>query len=242
MNLANLNPWNWFKYEDSSPAEGNVPVTRSANEDAMPTTVHPASGFGRDFDRLFEDMLTGLAGRQRWPAIASTSFRPTMNVSGDGSGYELTLEAPGMDRDDLSIDVDGDRLIIRGEKREASEDSDPQFYRVERRYGSFQRVLVLPDDADRDSLKASLKAGVLTINLAIAREGRRDLPADHDRLTDTGASGDGNQRQDDGQAGCDLRPLGVIADAPGFPGVGAHQNPAARVGIDVEAMKVRGRR
>ena len=70
MNLANLNPWNWFKYEDSSPAEGNVPVTRSANEDAMPTTVHHASGFGRDFDRLFEDMLTGLAGRQRWPARA----------------------------------------------------------------------------------------------------------------------------------------------------------------------------
>lgn len=180
MNLTDLNPWNWFKHEDSVPTEGDVPVRRGANEDAMPATVHPASGFGRDFDRLFEgrlfegrlfgEMLTGFARGPRWPALDSSTFRPTMNVSGDGNGYELTLEAPGMEKDDLSIDVDGDRLIIRGEKREASEDSDRHFYRVERRYGSFQRVLALPDDADRDSLKASLKDGVLTINLAIAPE------------------------------------------------------------------------
>jgi HSP20 family protein len=57
-------------------------------------------------------------------------------------------------------------LTIRGEKKEELETKERHYYRMERSYGSFQRVLALPDDADQNAINASMKNGVLEINLA----------------------------------------------------------------------------
>ena len=56
-------------------------------------------------------------------------------------------------------------VIIRGEKKLEKEQKDKEFYRVERSYGSFRRVLSLPQDADRERIEARFKNGVLTIVL-----------------------------------------------------------------------------
>ena len=62
-----------------------------------------------------------------------------------------------------SVELKGDALTLRAEKRQEEKPVDKGWYRVERSYGSFQRVLVVPEDADPDGVKARYKKGVLTV-------------------------------------------------------------------------------
>ena len=75
----------------------------------------------------------------------------------------------------LQLHREIDRLFdnaFRGEKKGESETKDRHYYRIERSYGSFQRVLALPDDCEQSSINASMKNGVLDISIA-----RKALPA-----------------------------------------------------------------
>jgi HSP20 family protein len=125
-------------------------------------------------DRWFERIsssfgLPSLAAK--WPAEgrADTSlqslYRPRIDVSGDDNRYEIMLDVPGMNESDLSIEVHDDVLVIRGEKRDSSEDKGKHYYRVERSYGAFQRTLALPDDANADEIDARLEQGVLRLEI-----------------------------------------------------------------------------
>lgn len=79
--------------------------------------------------------------------------------------YKIALEVPGVEEKDIQITLDNDVLMVRGEKRQEQEKKEGGFHRVERAYGSFQRALNLPDDANQDSIKASFKNGVLTVTI-----------------------------------------------------------------------------
>ena len=75
------------------------------------------------------------------------------------------MEVPGVEEKDIHITLDNDVLLVRGEKRQEQESKDGGFHRVERSYGSFQRALNLPTDANQDTIKAAFKNGVLTITM-----------------------------------------------------------------------------
>jgi HSP20 family protein len=77
----------------------------------------------------------------------------------------ITTEVPGLEASDLQLELLDDTLLIRGEKRQKWEKQHAGVYRMERRYGAFERILSLPDDADLDRLEAKLKHGVLTVTL-----------------------------------------------------------------------------
>lgn len=77
-----------------------------------------------------------------------------------------------MTEKDITLELNKGVLSIRGEKKEELETQERHYYRVERSYGSFQRVLALPDDCDQNSINASMKNGVLDISVA-----RKALPA-----------------------------------------------------------------
>jgi HSP20 family protein len=69
------------------------------------------------------------------------------------------------------VELEDNTMIIRGEKNQEKEEKDKNYYRVERSYGSFQRVLSLPEDAAKDDIQATFKNGVLTIKIP-----RRAMP------------------------------------------------------------------
>lgn len=175
MDINKLNPWNWFKHEESVSGSGSrVPVKRAANEQQMPTLeqsfYNPVQQLHQEIDSLFDDALRGFnfpSLRSRLPESGNSwtiqSFRPSLNVSSDNRCYEVTLEAPGMTERDLSIELSGDILTIQGEKQEEKEDKDRHFYRIERSYGNFQRTLSLPDDANVEEIQANMKDGVLKL-------------------------------------------------------------------------------
>jgi HSP20 family protein len=81
----------------------------------------------------------------------------------------VRLEVPGMDKNDLDIEVQGDALIVRGEKRFEREETEGRYRFLQCAYGSFRRVVPLPVDVLADKAKAAYKNGVLRIELPKAQ-------------------------------------------------------------------------
>jgi HSP20 family protein len=168
MDIKKLNPWNWFKKEENETP--NVPVQRGDQPYADPL-VH----LHREFDRLFDDAFRrfGLPGfsamnpGRTMPALATDALlKPSLNIAETEKEYTITVEVPGVDEKDLHLELADGTLTITGEKKLEKEEKEKNFYRMERTYGSFRRVLSLPEDADDESVEASYKNGVLTIRLS----------------------------------------------------------------------------
>ncbi|MFV2054843.1 MAG: Hsp20/alpha crystallin family protein [Thiohalomonadales bacterium] len=168
MELQKLNPWNWFKHEHSIPVHKDIAAVKQGNflKSACPLTdVHKLRnelfrgfGFPGEFSSLFPSMGIDDSFMQ--------SFSANINVACDDKLYTITLEAPGMDQEDLSIDLKDRVLVVSGNKQQKTEEKDKHFYCIERHYGAFQRVLAIPDDADVESIRASMNRGILTITIS----------------------------------------------------------------------------
>ena len=92
-------------------------------------------------------------------------FRASVDIASDDKQYTITLEVPGLAQEDLSIELKDRVLVIKGTKQQEQEHKDQYYYRKERRYGSFERVLAVPDDADVDGIQARMQKGLLTISI-----------------------------------------------------------------------------
>jgi HSP20 family protein len=173
MNLQKLNPWNWFKHEEAQGAvESSIPVKKSD----YPTQVlsrHPMYQLHREIDSLFDQAFRNfgfgplLGGGLEKSVFGNFSnvFNPELNIASDDKEYVITLEAAGLEEKDIHIELTGSRLVIKGNKQDETESKEKNFYRIERKFGSFQRVLALPEDAQADHIKASMKNGLLTITV-----------------------------------------------------------------------------
>ena len=115
-------------------------------------------GWGPIFGRPFFD-LEPLARRE------SSWSSPAIDVIEKEKAYEIAAEVPGMEAGNLDVKVVNGSLIIAGEKKESREDDKGGNHLSERRYGSFERVLRIPDNIDSGKIEACLKSGVLTITL-----------------------------------------------------------------------------
>lgn len=77
----------------------------------------------------------------------------------------VRMELPGMNREDLQIDIDGDLLSVSGEKHLEQESGDGSYRLVQCAYGSFRRDLLLPHDVDAQRTQARYRNGVLRIDM-----------------------------------------------------------------------------
>jgi len=92
-------------------------------------------------------------------------FAPQSEAAATGESYEIMVELPGVEADDIDVSVHEQTLSLRGEKRFETEQSGRSYFFSERAYGSFQRSFRLPPDADADKVSASFRNGVLTITV-----------------------------------------------------------------------------
>lgn len=170
MELKKLAPWNWFKDEEEP---HSVPVRHNDRAGMRPLgrAYEPTLQVHREIDRLFDNFFRGFglsAGDAIRPLAGfgeSELFRPKVDLSATDKEYRLTVEIPGVSEKDVSLAITGNSLTIRGEKKQEKEEKEKDFYRIERRYGSFQRVLSLPEDVDQDGIGAAFKDGVLTVTM-----------------------------------------------------------------------------
>jgi HSP20 family protein len=77
----------------------------------------------------------------------------------------VRAEIPGIDPKELDVTVTGNQLVVSGEKKESTEKKDKGFYHNETRYGSFRRVIPLPEGVDSEHVDAQYANGVLTLKL-----------------------------------------------------------------------------
>ena len=83
------------------------------------------------------------------------------------------VELPGMEKDDIEVNIIDHRLTVKGEKKKEKEIKEENFYRSERSYGSFIRALDLPKEVQAEKAQASFKAGVLEIRLPKTEEAKK---------------------------------------------------------------------
>ena len=185
MDIKKLAPWNWFKKEEEE-SGAMVPVkrdeTKPLSSDEGP--LSPLFQLHREMDKLFDNAFRGFGvSPSRFPGLSplgsdllsplssSAFLMPQVDVGATDKEYSITVEIPGVTEKDVNIEVANNTMTIRGEKNQEKEEKDKNYYRVERSYGSFQRVLCLPEDADQEDIKANFKNGILTIKM-----GRKALP------------------------------------------------------------------
>jgi HSP20 family protein len=90
---------------------------------------------------------------------------PTVDVSETAKEIIVNAEIPGVEAKDIDVNLDGNVLTIKGERKKEHEEKEENFHRIERSYGSFYRSLRLPADVDGERIKATYKKGVLRITM-----------------------------------------------------------------------------
>jgi len=130
-----------------------------------------------DIDRMFEDFL----GRRLrpfwperwWPAASMTISPPAVDLYEEKDDIVVKAELPGMEKDNIEVNLSGNRLTIKGEKKQEEEVKKEGYYRAERSYGSFVRSLELPLEVQTDQVKAAFKNGILEIRLPKTEEAKK---------------------------------------------------------------------
>jgi HSP20 family protein len=129
-----------------------------------------------EIDRMFHEFslpsffLTGTE-RGRWA--------PALDLYEKNGSLIVEAELPGVPTDAVKIHCTDHTLTIQGETNKEGEEKKEGYYRAERRYGSFYRMVTLPEGVDFDTAKAEFKEGVLKITLpktSRPQEKARTLP------------------------------------------------------------------
>ena len=179
MNIKKFAPWNWFQHE--SETGKHAPVRRGTSA-AMPTAGYPLMQLHNEIDRLFNESFRGFPGmlfnNAEWPDMTSLILKPNIDIKDTDKNYIVSVEIPGVSRDDVDIRVEGNLMTIIGEKKQETKEEKENYQCIERQYGSFERMLTLPQDADADDIEANFKDGILTVRIkrkahAVNKESRK---------------------------------------------------------------------
>ena len=158
MAIRDLIPWNRGRE-----------MTRPGDELAPFFTLH------REMNRLFDDVLRGFdlaPFRTAEHMFDRTVGWPNVEVSETDKELKVTAELPGLEEKDVDVELVGDTLVIRGEKKTETEDKDRRF--SERYYGRFERRIPV-EDVEADKVNASFKNGVLTVALPKAATAKENI-------------------------------------------------------------------
>jgi HSP20 family protein len=96
---------------------------------------------------------------------ATYQFVPPIEMSVEGSDVVIAMEVPGVDQEDIDIEVVEGRLIISGERKDHWEDSRGKMLVREVRYGAFRRTFQLPEGVGPNQIEADMDRGVLRIRI-----------------------------------------------------------------------------
>ena len=158
ISLIRVYPQHWF-----SPRNAQQPEQ----------SFQPLDRLHHDIDRLFNGFFT-----PGWPTSLmdkpQADIRPSLDIHSDDKAYTIHMEVPGVDPDEVKVEVRDGMLTVEGEKKmescaapaaegEKAEAKEPVCHVQERVYGSFCRQIGLAEDADVENISASHKNGVLTI-------------------------------------------------------------------------------
>mgnify|MGYP001147746138 CR=1 FL=1 len=150
MSITSLLPWK---------REKKAEVTRQRADDPLRTLQQDMNQW---FDAFFSRDF-GLA--PLWSEGSWSAFVPTVDVTESDDEVTVTADLPGLEEKDIELQVEGNALLIRGEREQRKETRDRSVYRSERSYGRFHRSVALPIEVESEKASAVYKNGVLTVKL-----------------------------------------------------------------------------
>jgi HSP20 family protein len=130
----------------------------------------------RDMDRMMEDFF----GRrirpwwpERWFRTDELEVRaPAIDLYEDKDDIVVKAELPGMDKNNIEVNLTDNTLTIKGEKKKEEEVKEESYYRSERSYGAFIRTVELPKSVHGEKVKASFKNGILEVRVPKTEEAK----------------------------------------------------------------------
>jgi HSP20 family protein len=123
-----------------------------------------------DMDRMMDEFF-GRRMRSLWPdrwfgrETESEITAPSVDVYEEKDDIVVKAELPGMDKNDIEVNVSDSHLVLKGEKKKEEKIEEKDYYRCERSYGAFVRAVDLPTDVQTEKIKASFKNGILEVRL-----------------------------------------------------------------------------
>lgn len=123
----------------------------------------------RDLDELVSDFFRRPFGEGE-EELPSAVWAPRMDLAENDAAYLVELDLPGVAKEDIKIDLEDNRLMVRGERKEEEREEGENYLRMERSYGNFYRSFSLPDVAKTKDIKAEFKDGVLKIRIPKSEE------------------------------------------------------------------------
>jgi HSP20 family protein len=132
-----------------------------------------------DLDRMFEEFGFGTAGTpSRWGELQQSFagegiWAPSVDVFEREGNLVVRADLPGLGKDDVRVEVVEGALVLEGERRQEREVERSGMYRAERTYGTFRRVIPLPEGVDPESAEARFDNGVLEVTLRLPEEKAR---------------------------------------------------------------------
>jgi HSP20 family protein len=128
----------------------------------VPATRRAPVAYSRPFDALFDDSFDRVFRAPRAPA----AFAPSMDVAESDAAYTVTLDVPGLTREQLKVSIEGKQLRVESKPAAAAAQEGVRSLYRERSVRPFARSVELPAEVDESASQAKLENGVLTLTLA----------------------------------------------------------------------------
>jgi HSP20 family protein len=127
------------------------------------TPMGNLQSFQDEMNRMFNQFFRGGTGEEAGWGVRT--WTPPVDLYETDDALILKAELPGVSKDDVSIEIHQNTLVLRGQRKHEAEVQQDRYHRVERAYGTFQRSFVLPTMVDQKKVQATYKDGVLELRL-----------------------------------------------------------------------------
>ena len=126
------------------------------------TPMGPLRSFQEEMNRMFNEFFRSGGEEAGW---GLRTWAPPVDIYETDDALVLKAELPGVSKEEVSIEIHHNTLLLKGERKGEAEVKEDQYHRVERAYGTFQRSFVLPTLVDQEHVQATYKDGVLELRL-----------------------------------------------------------------------------
>ncbi len=123
-----------------------------------------------ELNRLMEETFGEFGQFEQRIGSQIGTWKPAIELFEKDGNLLLRAELPGLEKDDINIEISNNSLILSGDIKEKEEEKGQNYYKSELRYGKFLRNINLPLDINKEKIKASFKNGILTIDMPKTEE------------------------------------------------------------------------
>lgn len=122
----------------------------------------------RKANRDMDDILDEMIGFKRMSLRRKHYYNPPVDIYETDENFIINIELPGMEKEDISLTLSDDVLIIKGVRENGrSRSEEISYYHMEMNYGPFERRIRIPRNIDHDKMEVTYENGILIIELPL---------------------------------------------------------------------------